>query len=102
MRAATRLLRSYGARMQAAQADYTATLQEAVQGVRVVKAMNVESFIAKRFIDQTSAYFNRAVRNTRVMGLIPVVNDTFGILALITVFYIGSQDSAAGIITPSS
>lgn len=102
MRTATRLLRSYGARMQAAQADYTATLQEAVQGVRVVKAMNVESFIANRFIGQTSAYFNRAVRNTRVMGLIPVVNDTFGILALITVFYIGSQDSAAGIITPSS
>jgi subfamily B ATP-binding cassette protein MsbA len=102
MRTATRLLRSYGARMQAAQADYTATLQEAVQGVRVVKAMNVEPFIANRFIGQTSAYFNRAVRNTRVMGLIPVVNDTFGILALITVFYIGSQDSAAGIITPSS
>lgn len=102
MRTATKLLRTYGARMQAAQADYTATLQEAVQGVRVVKAMNVESFIAKRFIDQTTAYFNRAVRNTRVMGLIPVVNDTFGILALITVFYIGSQDSAAGVITPSS
>lgn len=102
IRGATRLLRSYGSRLQAAQADYTSTLQETVLGIRVVKAMNVESYIVKRFVSQTAAYVHRAVRNTRVMGLIPVVNDTFGILALITVFYVGSQDSASGIITPSN
>jgi len=102
MRVATRLLRTYGARLQAAQADFTSTLQETVLGIRVVKAMNIESFIVRRFLDQSSAYVRRAVRNTRVMGLIPVVNDTFGILALVTVFYVGSQDSAAGVITPSN
>lgn len=102
MRTFTRLLRSYGSRLQAAQADYTSTLQETVLGIRVVKAMNVESFIVRRFIDQTASYLQRAIRNTRVMGLIPVVNDTFGILALVTVFYIGSQDSAAGVITASN
>lgn len=102
MRTATRLLRTYGSRLQSAQADYTSTLQETVLGIRVVKAMNVESFIVKRFVDQTAAYLRRAVRNTRVMGLIPVVNDTFGIIALVTVFYIGSQDSAAGVITASN
>jgi subfamily B ATP-binding cassette protein MsbA len=64
--------------------------------------MNIESFIVRRFIDQTASYLQRAIRNTRVMGLIPVVNDTFGILALVTVFYIGSQDSAAGVITASN
>jgi subfamily B ATP-binding cassette protein MsbA len=102
MRTVTRLLRSYGSRLQAAQADYTSTLQETVLGIRVVKAMNIESFIVRRFIDQTASYLQRAIRNTRVMGLIPVVNDTFGILALVTVFYIGSQDSAAGVITASN
>jgi subfamily B ATP-binding cassette protein MsbA len=102
MRTVTRLLRSYGSRLQAAQADYTSTLQETVLGIRVVKAMNIESFIVRRFIDQTTSYLQRAIRNTRVMGLIPVVNDTFGILALVTVFYIGSQDSAAGVITASN
>jgi subfamily B ATP-binding cassette protein MsbA len=102
MRTVTRLLRSYGSRLQAAQADYTSTLQETVLGIRVVKAMNIESFIVRRFIDQTASYLQRAIRNTRVMGLIPVVNDTLGILALVTVFYIGSQDSAAGVITASN
>lgn len=102
IRTATRLLRSYGARLQAAQADYTSTLQETVFGIRVVKGMNIERFVTKRFADQTAAFVRRATRNARVMGLIPMVNDTFGIMALVTVFYIGSMDSASGIIAPSS
>ncbi len=102
IRTATRLLRSYGARLQAAQADYTSTLQETVFGIRVVKGMNIERFVTKRFADQTAAFVRRATRNARVMGLIPMVNDTFGIVALVTVFYIGSMDSASGVIAPSS
>jgi subfamily B ATP-binding cassette protein MsbA len=102
IRTATRLLRSYGARLQAAQADYTSTLQETVFGIRVVKGMNIERFVTKRFADQTAAFVRRATRNARVMGLIPMVNDTFGIMALVTVFYIGSIDSASGVIAPSS
>ncbi|MBU3698731.1 MAG: ABC transporter ATP-binding protein [Candidatus Kapabacteria bacterium] len=102
IRTATRLLRSYGARLQAAQADYTSTLQETVFGIRVVKGMNLERFVTTRFAEQTAAFVRRATRNARVMGLIPMVNDTFGIVALVTVFYIGSMDSAAGIIAPSS
>ena len=102
IRTATRLLRSYGARLQAAQADYTSTLQETVFGIRVVKGMNIERFVSSRFAEQTAAFVRRATRNARVMGLIPMVNDTFGIIALVTVFYIGSMDSAAGIIAPSS
>jgi len=102
IRTATRLLRSYGARLQAAQADYTSTLQETVFGIRVVKGMNVERFVTNRFAEQTAAFVRRATRNARVMGLIPMVNDTFGIMALVTVFYIGSMDSASGVIAPSS
>jgi ATP-binding cassette, subfamily B, bacterial MsbA len=102
IRTATKLLRSYGTRLQAAQADYTSTLQETVFGIRVVKGMNIEHFITARFAEQTAAFVRRATRNARVMGLIPMVNDTFGIMALVTVFYIGSMDTAAGIIAPSS
>lgn len=102
IRTATRLLRSYGSRLQAAQADYTSTLQETVFGIRVVKGMNIERFVTGRFADQTAAFVRRATRNARVMGLIPMVNDTFGIMALVTVFYIGSMDSASGVIAPSS
>lgn len=102
IRSFTKMLRTYGSRMQAAQADYTSTLQETVLGIRVVKGMGVEPHVIKRFTDQTAAYVQRALRNTRVMGLIPVVNDTFGILALVSVFYVGGMERASGAITPSN
>ncbi len=102
IRSVTSLLRRYGSRMQAAQADYTSTLQETVLGIRVIKGMGVEPHVVDRFMQQTSAYVRRAVRNTRVMSLIPVFNDTFGILALVTVFYVGGMERATGAITPSN
>lgn len=102
IRSVTTLLRRYGSRMQAAQADYTSTLQETVLGIRVIKGMGVEPHVVDRFMQQTSAYVRRAVRNTRVMSLIPVFNDTFGILALVTVFYVGGMERATGAITPSN
>ncbi|HLP27172.1 MAG TPA: ABC transporter ATP-binding protein [Candidatus Didemnitutus sp.] len=102
IRSFTKMLRTYGSRMQAAQADYTSTLQETVLGIRVVKGMGVEPQVIKRFTDQTAGYVQRALRNTRVMGLIPVVNDTFGILALVSVFYVGGMERASGAITPSN
>jgi len=102
IRSFTRMLRTYGARLQSAQADYTSTLQETVLGIRVVKAMGVEPHVVNRFMSQTAGYVQRALRNTRVMGLIPVVNDTFGILALVSVFYVGGIERASGAITPSN
>ena len=102
IRSVTSLLRRYGSRMQAAQADYTSTLQETVLGIRVIKGMGVEPHVVDRFMQQTAAYVRRAVRNTRVMSLIPVFNDTFGILALVTVFYVGGMERATGAITPSN
>lgn len=102
IRSFTKMLRTYGSRMQSAQADYTSTLQETVLGIRVVKGMGVEPHVIKRFTDQTAGYVQRALRNTRVMGLIPVVNDTFGILALVSVFYVGGMERASGAITPSN
>lgn len=102
IRTLTKILRRYGSRLQSAQADYTSTLQETVLGIRVVKGMGVEPYVVKRFMSQTAGYVHRALRNTRVMGLIPVVNDTFGILALVSVFYIGGVERALGTITPSN
>lgn len=102
IRLVTGKLRTYGSRMQAAQADYTSTLQETILGIRVVKAMGVEGYVVRQFGSQTAAYIRRALKNVRVTGLIPVVNDSFGILALVTVFYVGGMERAAGNITPSN
>lgn len=102
IRTATKLLRRYGARLQRAQADYTSTLQETVMGIRVVKALGVEPTMVSRFTQQTSNYVRTALRNERVSALVPVVNDTFGILALVGVFYAGGVALANHQIEPSN
>lgn len=102
IRTTTGVLRRYGSRMQSAQANYTSTLQESVLGIRVVKALGIESTMVKRFTDQTSHYVRMALRNTRISALVPLVNDTFGILALVGVFYAGGSALAGGEIQPSN
>lgn len=91
IRFATKLLRRYGARLQRAQADYTSTLQETVMGIRVVKALGVENTMVKRFTTETASYVRTALRNERISALVPAVNDTFGILALVGVFTAGGM-----------
>ncbi len=102
IRTATGILRRYGARMQKAQANYTSTLQESILGIRVLKALGVESSMVKRFTDETAQFVRMSLRNVRVSALVPVVNDTFGILALVGVFFAGGMSLAAGEIAPSS
>jgi subfamily B ATP-binding cassette protein MsbA len=95
-------LRKYGARMQAAQAEFTATLQETVSGIRVVKSLAVEERMVDRFTGQTAWYVRSAMKNTRVLSLVPLVNDLFGISALIAVFYAGGSALGAGEISASN
>jgi ATP-binding cassette, subfamily B, bacterial MsbA len=99
IRTATQFLRKYAQRMQAAQADYTTTLQETVAGIRVVKGMGVEPSMNERFRAQTQRFVRSALKNTRVLSLVPAVNDTFGIMALVAVFYAGGSALAAGELT---
>lgn len=102
IRTSTTFLRKYAARMQSAQADYTATLQETVMGIRVIKALTVEPLMIKRFMDQTRGYVRSALKNTRVLSLVPAVNDTFGIVSLVAVFYAGGIALASNELTPSN
>ncbi len=102
IRLSTKILRRYGARLQRAQADYTSTLQETVGGIRVVKALGVEQTMVQRFRNQTWHYVRTALRNERISALVPVVNDTFGILALVGVFFAGGVALANHDIQPAS
>jgi subfamily B ATP-binding cassette protein MsbA len=102
IRLSTQYLRKYAQRMQTAQADYTTTLQESVQGIRIVIGMGIERFVQQRFMDQTAGFVRHALKNTRVLSLVPAVNDTFGILALVAVFYAGGAALAEGDLTASN
>lgn len=101
IRAATQYLRRYAERMRLAQADYTSTMQETIAGIRIVKAMGLERFVVQRFTGQTRGFFRSALKNTKVLALVPAVNDTFGILALVAVFFAGGVALSRGDVAPS-
>src|SRR5688572_6202049 len=51
-----RSIRRRSARAQQRMADLASVFQETISGIRVVKAFGGESFMLRRFLDQTSAY----------------------------------------------
>lgn len=101
IRMSTQYLRRYAERMRRAQADYTSTMQETIAGIRIVKAMGLERFVIGRFTDQTRGFFRSTLKNTKVLALVPAVNDTFGIIALVAVFFAGGVALQQGDVAPS-
>lgn len=91
LKGSMKFLRRYASRMQTAMADFTTVLQEALQGIRVVKGYNAEERTNKQFENQTVKYVKSAVKHERVVAIIPSINEMFAILALCVVFYVGGS-----------
>jgi ABC-type bacteriocin/lantibiotic exporter with double-glycine peptidase domain len=102
MKAALKYLRRYANRMQTAMADYTSALQEAVSGIRVVKAYNAEKEANRRFTDQTGKYVNASVKHRKIITIIPSTNEIFAILALCVVLFVGGTSVLKGEMNPDN
>ncbi len=94
--AATTLLRKYAARMQAAMANYTAVLQEAISGIRIVKALSMEERVLTLFTRQTREYARTAGKYQRAYDIVPAVSEMFAIAALVIVLFIGGKEVFVG------
>jgi subfamily B ATP-binding cassette protein MsbA len=102
MKVALKYLRRYANRMQTAMADYTSALQEAVSGIRVVKAYNAEKEANRRFTDQTGKYVNASVKHRKIITIIPSTNEVFAILALCVVLFVGGTSVLKGEMDPDN
>ena len=96
IRLALKFLRRYATRMQTAMADYTSALQEAISGIRVVKAYNAEKEANERFTKQTDNYVNAAVKHKKVITIIPSLNEIVAIMVLCVILYVGGTSVMKG------
>lgn len=96
IRVATKYLRRYAERMQHAMANYTSVLQEAISGIRIVKAFSMERRVLRMFTEQTQAYARTASKYQRAFDIVPAVSEMFAILALAVVLFIGGREVFAG------
>jgi ATP-binding cassette, subfamily B, bacterial MsbA len=96
IRVATKVLRRYAERMQDATANYTAVLQEAIAGIRIVKAFSMEPRVLALFTAQTRRYASTAGNYQRAYDIVPAVSEVFAILALAVVLFVGGREVFAG------
>ncbi len=98
---AQKFLRRYASRIQSAMADYTAVLQEAITGIRIVKAFTAEHTMNARFTQEVRRYAHSVIQFERITGLIPAFSEMFAIVALSVVLYVGGSEVFAGTMSAS-
>ncbi len=95
----TRFGRAIHQRSEAVQEQYatlSAAVQEALAGIRVVKAYVREAHQRARFQDENDVYVGRSMRLIRLSGLFGPLMSLFTGLAALTVLWLGGRYVATG------
>jgi subfamily B ATP-binding cassette protein MsbA len=86
-----RRLRKRSLRIQQKIADITATLEESISGVRVVKAFGMEEYEKRRFFGHTWDYFRTAIRMEFLSALAGPVTEYLGVVGVVVVLWYGGR-----------
>lgn len=68
-----------------------AVFQEAITGIRIVKAFGGEKKEIQRFSEENQAYLRLKFRQGRLSYLTSPMNETFGVLTLVTLLWFGGR-----------
>jgi subfamily B ATP-binding cassette protein MsbA len=94
-------LRNISRRQQEEMANLTSTLQEAVYGVRVIKAFAMEDFENRKFIRRSGALFREVFRYNWIMKMSsPLTEQLSTIVGLFLLWYGGSKVFTGGLMAP--
>ncbi|MBD3297898.1 MAG: ATP-binding cassette domain-containing protein, partial [candidate division Zixibacteria bacterium] len=91
-----RYVRRYSRRSQERMADLHSALEEAVGGIRVVKAFGMQEFEVSRFRNINSAFYRAMLKMARVRILNSPINEFLGTLAGVTILYFGGRAVLGG------
>jgi ATP-binding cassette, subfamily B, bacterial MsbA len=97
-----RQLRRRSTTVQDQLAEGTATAEEAISGVRVVKAFTREPFEAERYGEQIERAFRAIMSLTRLRAAFGPLISFMGFGALAAVLWFGGREVLAGAITPGT
>ncbi len=86
-----RSLRRKSRRVQERLADLTAVLQEAISGIKVVKAFAMEKYESDKFRRLTGQHFKAVLRQVRLHRLSSPLSETLGVGVMVCVIWFGGQ-----------
>jgi len=84
-------LRKRSARIQEKMADIASTLEEAISGIRVVKAFGMEDYERRRFSEQTAEFFRRMIRLEKLAALAGPLTEYLGVIGAVVVLWYGGR-----------
>ncbi len=91
-----RYVRRYSRRSQERMADLHSVLEEAIGGIRIVKAFGMQFFEIGRFKDVNQSYYRAMLKQARVRILNSPVNEFLGTVAGVTILWFGGNAVLAG------
>lgn len=91
-----RSIRRRSARAQQRMADLASVFQETISGIRVVKAFGGESFMLRRFLDQTNAYLKSILRLRTIASMASPSAELIGAIGAIVVLWAGGRQVLEG------
>jgi subfamily B ATP-binding cassette protein MsbA len=91
-----RTIRRRSARAQQRMADLASVFSETISGIRVVKAFGAETFMLRRFLQQTGAYLKSIVRLRKIASLASPSAELIGALGATLVLWAGGMQVIEG------
>lgn len=89
-------IKKYALRMQDAMAQLTQVLQEFLIGIRIVKSTSSEDKASSSFHTETRTYVRAAIKNQKIVDLVPAINEMLAIISLCAVLFIGGNEVYSG------
>ena len=94
-----RKLKSSGTVIQERLADITATMQESIAAIRVVKSFGREDYEIERFHRQNELNFRAEMKNNQLMSLLTPTVEFLAALAVTVIVWFGVYEVVNGVIT---
>ncbi len=95
-----RWVRRYSRQVQDALAEVSATAEEALAGVRIVKSFAREPYETRRYGDGVERLFNIAIKRVRLGAILGPVISLLAFSSIALVLWVGSREVIAGHLTP--
>ncbi len=95
-----RWVRRYSRQVQDALAEVSATAEEALAGVRIVKSFAREPYEVSRYGDGVERLFGIAIKRVRLSAILEPVIGLLAFSAIALVLWVGSREVIAGRLTP--
>jgi len=89
-------LRKIALKMQEKMGDINVILYEAISGIRIVKAFQMEEYEKKRFADQNANFYKMSMKSVKRMLAVRPITEFIAVFCVVLLIWFGKNDLLSG------